>query len=120
MRYAKFIGTLLIFGILGAVSVSVDVDSIWKILGISAPVDFTHTEGRNVHTTLLFIIFACIISIIITTFASRSTWFQRCLGISMAGDCRGLSTSIWEPVAGNYCDDIDREWNSYKKVGRGK
>ena len=94
MRYAKFICALLFFGIFGIISVLVDVDSIWKILEISAPVDFTDTLGRNFHTTLLFIMYACIFSIIATAFASRSITIRRYLGIYLAGNYEGISTSI--------------------------
>jgi len=113
---AGIISALCIFGIFGLLSVSVDLDSIWKILGISAPIDFTDTAGRNFHTALLFILFACSFSIIATAFAFRSVSVRRCLGVSMAGDYRQLSTSVWEPISNNYSDGINNEWTDYKKV----
>jgi len=82
---AKFVGALLIFGIIGVVCVLVDLDSIWKILGIKSPLNFTIVEGRDVHTPLLFILIACVSSIVITALASRSVIFRRHMGIFLFG-----------------------------------
>jgi hypothetical protein len=117
MRYVKFIGALLIVWIFGSISVLVDLDSIWKILGITSPFNFTLLEGRDFHTPLLFVLFACIFSIVATTFASRQGRIRRTMEIFLFRVYR-ISTPILEPIHGNYSDSINNKCITYKKVGR--
>jgi len=116
-KIAWVISTLLLFWIFGGIGVLVDVDSIWKILGITSPINFTLLEGRDFHTPLLFILFASIFSIVATAFASRQAWAWRIMGIFSVGIQR-ISTPVLEPISDNYSNDIVYKRVVHKKRGK--
>jgi len=116
---AKFFSAFCIFGIVGFVSVLVDMDSIWKVLGITSPLNFTIVEGRDFHTPLLFILIACVASIIITTFAFRQAKFRRIMGVFPIG-VQWLSTPVLEPIPNIYSGVSNYQRVNYKKNGENK
>jgi hypothetical protein len=76
-------------------------------------------EGRDFHTPLLFILFACIFSIIIAAFALRQGKLRRTMEIFSVGVQR-LSTSVLEPIPGNYSDNLDCQLAYNQKDGEEK
>jgi hypothetical protein len=118
-KIAIVVSALFIFGLFGVPSLLVDVDHIWKILGITSPVNFTIVEGRDIHTPLLFVMSACIFSIIVTAFAFRQRIIGRIMGIFPFGIWR-VSTSFLEPIPDNYSNPIIYKRVSYKKNGERK
>ena len=113
---AVIVGTLSFFGLFGSIGVFVDVDSIWKILGITSPLNFTLVEGRDFHTPLLFILSACVFSIIATTFAARQRIIWRIMGVFPIGVGR-ISTPVLEPISDNYSNGIVYKCVVHKKRG---
>ena len=107
---AVIVYSLLIFGTFGFISVLVDLDSIWKILGVASPLNFTLLEGRDFHTPLLFVMYACIFSIVATAFAFRQRTIRRRLGVFLFRIYR-ISPPILEPIPNNYSNPI-----VYKRV----
>jgi hypothetical protein len=115
-KFAVIISALFIFGLSGFTSVFIDLDHIWKIFGMASPINFTLLEGRDFHTPFLFIMFSCIISIIVTAFASRQRIIWRIMGI-FPFRIWGVSTSVWEPIPDNYSNPIIYKCVYSKKIG---
>lgn len=83
---------LHVFWIVGIGSVLLDLDHLWKVLGLEAPISFTYFAGRDFHTPLIFIITGCFFGIVFTAYALRQDEFRRFVDISGTRAERYLSS----------------------------
>lgn len=89
-KVAWAICALYIFCICGVVGVLFDLDHIWAILGLQAPINFSGWNSRPFHTTLVFIMVGLIASGIITTLTNGSR-LGKCLELLDKGIARRIS-----------------------------
>lgn len=75
--YARF--TLFIFCFCGIAGISPDLDHVWDICGLQAPINLSGWNGRCLHTPLVFILGGIVAGCILATFAYGSIEFRQCL-----------------------------------------
>lgn len=63
--------TLLVFWIAGCLSVLVDLDHLWKLVGVEAPLNLTDWVGRPLHHPVVFMLYAIICGLLTVAFVSR-------------------------------------------------
>ena len=68
-----------IFCICGCIGIFPDMDHIWDIFGLQAPINFSGWNSRPFHVPLLFILAGIVISGIITAFIYGSSKLRQCL-----------------------------------------
>jgi hypothetical protein len=72
-KFVWAVCALYIFCICGCVGFLIDLDHIWAILGLQAPINFSGWNSRPFHTPLVFIMVGIIVSGVITalTYGSK-------------------------------------------------
>ena len=68
-----------IFCICGAVGLLIDLDHVWDIFGLQAPINFSGWNSRPFHTPLVVIMVGLIASGIIAAFTYGSPKLRQCL-----------------------------------------
>jgi hypothetical protein len=63
--------SLFIFWISGIISVLVDMDHIWRIMGRKPPINYSKWNGRPLHTSIVFFCIAILCGFFVCTFVLR-------------------------------------------------
>lgn len=91
-----------IFCICGFVGFLIDLDHVWDVFGLQAPINFSGWNSRPFHTPLVFIMVAFVASSVIATFTYGSPKLRQCLELLDERIARRVS-----PICGSIRDELD-------------